>query len=80
MSDAESSHSEQDTEHCDGNGRRGVDPISLIAGILVLLAAAYVLSGGPAWLSGIDLRWIVAGGAVLAGTLMLGASIRRGRG
>lgn len=80
MSDAEGSHSEQDTDYRDGNRRRGVDPISLIAGILVLLASAYVLSGGAAWLSGIDLRWIVAGGAVLAGTLMLGASIRRGRG
>ena len=80
MVDAEETRGYEATEHGQGRRRRGVDPVSLVAGVLVLLASAYILSGGAEWLSGIDLRWIVAGGAVLAGTLMLGASIRRGRG
>lgn len=58
--------------------RRGIDPITLIAGVLTLLASAYVLSNGGGWLPAFDLRWVLAGGAVLAGVLMLAASVRRG--
>lgn len=78
MVDAEEAQGHEAGEQC--SRRRGFDPVSLVAGILVLLASAYVLSGGADWLSGVDLRWIVAGAAVAAGTLMLGASIHRGRG
>lgn len=79
MADAEETREHEASEDGRSCRRRGVDPVSLVAGILVLLASAYVLSGGAEWLSGVDLRWIVAGGAVAAGIAMLGASIRRGR-
>jgi hypothetical protein len=60
-------------------GRRGVDWFTLVAGVATLLVSAYVLSDGDSWLPSFDLRWILAGGAVLVGVLMLGASMRGGR-
>ncbi|WP_158881119.1 hypothetical protein [Amycolatopsis anabasis] len=59
--------------------RRGVDVFTLIVGIATLLVSAYVLSDGASWLPSFDLRWVLAGGAVLVGVLMLGASMRPGR-
>ncbi len=59
--------------------RRGVDLFTLLAGVATLLISAYVLSDGDSWLPSFDLRWILAGGAVLVGVLMLGASMRGGR-
>ncbi|SFB32120.1 hypothetical protein SAMN05216266_108124 [Amycolatopsis marina] len=59
--------------------RRGVDLFTLVAGVATLLISAYVLSDGDSWLPSFDLRWILAGGAVLVGVLMLGASMRGGR-
>ncbi|GHE95992.1 hypothetical protein GCM10017786_30650 [Amycolatopsis deserti] len=59
--------------------RRGVDVFTLIIGIATLLVSAYVLSDGATWLPAFDLKWVLAGGAVLVGVLMLGASMRGGR-
>jgi NhaP-type Na+/H+ or K+/H+ antiporter len=57
--------------------RRGVDVFTLLLGLATLLVSAYVLTDGAYWLPSFDLRWALAGGAVLAGVLMLGASMRR---
>ncbi|PRX44025.1 hypothetical protein B0I33_113191 [Prauserella shujinwangii] len=59
---------------------RGTDLVTLIAGLATLLVSAYILSDGQTWLPGVDLRWILAGGAVLVGVLMLAASMRGDRG
>lgn len=57
--------------------RRRVDVFTLILGVATLLMSAYVLTDGRSWLPDLDLRWVLAGGAVLVGALMLGASARR---
>ncbi|MFJ7210332.1 hypothetical protein [Amycolatopsis sp. NPDC098790] len=54
--------------------KRGVDVFTLIVGIATLLISAYVLSDGASWLPRFDFRWVIAGGAVLVGLLLLGAS------
>lgn len=58
-------------------GRRRVDVFTLVLGLATLLVSGYVLSDGAGWLPSFDLRWVLAGGAVLVGVLMLGASMRR---
>ena len=57
--------------------RRRVNVFTLVLGVATLMMSAYVLTDGTSWLPTLDLRWILAGGAVLVGTLMLGASMRR---
>lgn len=59
--------------------RRGVDVFTLLIGIATLFASAYTLTDGVSWMPAFDLRWVLAGGAVLFGVLMLGASLRGGR-
>jgi hypothetical protein len=59
--------------------RRGVDVFTLILGIATLLVSGYVLSDGAGWLPSFDVKWVLAGGAVFVGILMLGASMRGGR-
>ncbi|MFF0146738.1 hypothetical protein ATK36_2593 [Amycolatopsis sulphurea] len=59
--------------------RRGVDVFTLVAGIATLLVSGYVLSDGTSWLPSFDFRWIVAGGAVFIGLLMLVASFGKRR-
>jgi len=54
--------------------KRGVDVFTLIVGIATLLVSAYVLSDGASWLPQFDFRWVIAGGAVFVGLLLLGAS------
>lgn len=49
---------------------------SLIFGVLALLATGYVLTDGDWWFPSIDPRWLIAGGALLVGLLLLGASLR----
>jgi hypothetical protein len=70
-------------EHGDENGvqhrRSGVDVVTLVVGIVALLASAYALSDGAEWFPDMNLRWVLAGGAVLAGILMLIASVRGGK-
>jgi fatty acid desaturase len=59
--------------------RRGVEVFTLVLGLATLLVSGYVLTDGAAWtwLPRFDPRWVLAGGAVLVGVLMLGASMRR---
>lgn len=56
--------------------RPRVDAFTLLAGLATLFVSAYVLSDGPDWIGSFDLRWALAGAAVLVGTLMLIASMR----
>jgi hypothetical protein len=59
--------------------RGGPDPIALIAGLATLGVAAYLLTDGSEWLPPIDPRWIIAGGALLIGLLLMALSLRSGR-
>jgi hypothetical protein len=59
--------------------KRGVDAFTLIIGIATLLASGYVLSDGASWLPEFDFRWVMAGGAILVGVLLLVASFRKNR-
>ncbi len=54
--------------------KRGLDAFTLIFGVATLLVSAYVLSDGATWLPRFDFRWVIAGGAVFVGLLLLGAS------
>ncbi|UOZ09748.1 hypothetical protein [Amycolatopsis sp. WQ 127309] len=54
--------------------RRGVDFFTLIVGVATLLISAYVLSDGASWLPHFDFRWVIAGGAVFVGLMLLAAS------
>ena len=54
--------------------RGGVNAFTLIAGIATLLVSAYVLSDGASCLPSFDFRWVIAGGAVFVGLLLLTAS------
>lgn len=56
--------------------RRGPDALTLIAGVATLLVSSYVLTDGAIRISGPDLRWVIAGGALLVGLLLLIASLR----
>jgi NADH:ubiquinone oxidoreductase subunit B-like Fe-S oxidoreductase len=55
------------------------DPIVLIAGLMTLLASAYVLTDGKVWQAMPDPRWFLAGGAVVVGLLLLLGSTVRGK-
>ena len=70
-------------QHWNGNGtqvqRRGVDPFALIVGVGALLVSVAAFTDDSGWLTGIDPRWLLAGGAVLVGTLLLVGSLRRPR-
>lgn len=59
--------------------KRRVDFFTLFAGVVALLVAGYVLGDGASWLPVMDLRWVLAGGAVIIGVLMLIASVAGGR-
>jgi len=59
--------------------RRGPDAMTLIVGVVTLIASAYMLGDGDIWLPRLDFRWIVAGGALLVGLLLLASSLRSGR-
>jgi hypothetical protein len=60
--------------------RPGVDAVTLLAGLVVLAVSSFVLTDGLFGLAAPgDPRWLLAGGAVLVGTLMLGISLRPGR-
>jgi protein-S-isoprenylcysteine O-methyltransferase Ste14 len=61
------------------NQRGGPDPVALIAGLATLGVAAYLVSDGSRWLPPIDPRWVIAGGALLVGVLLLALSLRSGR-
>lgn len=58
--------------------RRGPDPLALVAGILSLLVAGAGITGvSPAAV--VDLRWVLAGTAVVVGVALLLAGLRNSR-
>ncbi|XVS63866.1 hypothetical protein ACQPYE_37390 [Actinosynnema sp. CA-299493] len=59
--------------------KRGVDVVGLVFGVAALVAAAYMLSDGAAWPDFLDLRWALAGGAMVIGLGLLAGSARRRR-
>ncbi|HEX4362606.1 MAG TPA: hypothetical protein VH141_34055 [Pseudonocardia sp.] len=56
--------------------RRGIDVLTLVMGLLTLYAASSALFHWTPPLPLLDPRWLLAGGAVLVGLLLLVASIR----
>ncbi|MGH3624820.1 MAG: hypothetical protein ACRDQ5_24030 [Sciscionella sp.] len=54
------------------------DLLTLIAGVVALFASTYILTDGAIGLPSLDPRWLIAGGALLVGLLLLGASLRGG--
>ncbi len=58
---------------------RAPDVFTLLAGVATLLVAAYLLGDGASWTPDVDLRWLVAGGAALTGTLLLITSLLTNR-
>jgi hypothetical protein len=59
--------------------RRFPDPVAMIVGIATLVVSAYVLSDGAWDLPAVDPRWLIAGGALFVGLMLLGASLRPNR-
>ncbi|MEJ8280293.1 hypothetical protein [Pseudonocardia spirodelae] len=57
---------------------RRPDPFALVAGVLSLLVAACGVTGTAPW-EVVDLRWVLAGVAVVAGIAFLVASVRNSR-
>ncbi len=67
---------QEQTEVTERRRGRLPDPLNIIVGVLTLGVAAYALSDGQWGLPAVDPRWIIAGGALLVGLLLLGASFR----
>jgi hypothetical protein len=63
----------------DEKTKRGPDLFTLIAGIATLVVSGYVLTDGQMWLPEMNPTWVLAGGALLVGVLMLASSLRGGR-
>jgi hypothetical protein len=59
--------------------RRWPDVITLLFGLATLVVSGYVLSDGNLWFPSVDPRWLITGGALLVGILLLGSSLRRKR-
>jgi hypothetical protein len=59
--------------------RRWPDVFTLLCGLVTLFVASYVLTDGRVWVPRMDVRWLLAGGALLVGVLMLASSLRGGR-
>ncbi|GAA1877288.1 hypothetical protein GCM10009836_68370 [Pseudonocardia ailaonensis] len=57
--------------------RRMPDLLCLIVGLVSLGIAGSGFLGHTPDLSGFDLRWVLAGGAVLLGVVLLAASVRK---
>lgn len=58
------------------NRRRAPDLLTLLAGIGALVVAISALVGSASWLPAVDARWLLAGGAVTVGLLLLAGSVR----
>ncbi|HEV3362399.1 MAG TPA: hypothetical protein VG247_36765 [Pseudonocardiaceae bacterium] len=56
--------------------RRQFDPILLILGVVTLAIAGYIIGRGYLPFPHLDARWVLAGGGLLVGLLMLTASLR----
>ncbi len=76
---AEYDYDNYDSSQSAQPAKRGVDVFTLIVGVATLLVSAYVLSDGSSWLPRFDFRWVMAGGAIFVGVLLLGASLRKSR-
>lgn len=55
------------------------DVLTLLAGLGTLLVSAFVLTDGAFWLPELNFTWVLAGGALLVGVLLLGSSLRGNR-
>lgn len=58
--------------------RRWPDLVTLTVGVATLFLAALLLSDGTAYLLVINARWVLAGGAILVGLVLLIGGSRRG--
>ncbi len=56
--------------------RRQFDPILLVLGVVTLAIAGYIIGHGYLPFPHLDARWVLAGGGLLVGLLMLTASLR----
>jgi hypothetical protein len=56
--------------------RRGPDPLALIVGLATLVMAVFAFVGELPDLSGFDPRWLLAGGAVAVGLVLLIGNLR----
>jgi hypothetical protein len=56
--------------------RRGPDPLALIVGLATLAMAVFAFVGELPDLSGFDPRWLLAGGAVAVGLVLLVGNLR----
>jgi len=64
----------------DQNERRGFpDLLTGLAGIGTLLVSAYVLTDGALWVPDLNPTWLLAGGALFVGVLLLASSLRGNR-
>lgn len=53
--------------------RRGPDPVALLAGLASVAVAILALTDS---LTAVDLRWVLAGGAIVVGVIVLAAASR----
>jgi hypothetical protein len=67
----------EDTTTMPTQRRRFPDPVAMIVGLISLVVSAYVLSDGAFDLPAVDPRWLIGGGALFVGLMLLGASLRR---
>ena len=56
--------------------RRGPDPVALVVGLLSIAMAVFAFVGQVPDLSGLDPRWLLAGGAASVGLMLLVGSLR----
>ena len=56
--------------------RRGPDPLTLIVGLATLAMAVFAFTGQLPGGTGLDPRWLLAGGAAVIGLALLVGSIR----
>jgi hypothetical protein len=56
--------------------RRGPDPVALVVGLLSIAMAVFAFVGQVPDLSGLDPRWLLAGGAAAVGLMLLVGSLR----
>jgi hypothetical protein len=56
--------------------RRGPDVLTLLMGLICLISAVMTLAGWMPAMPMFDPRWLLAGGAILVGVLLLVASLR----
>jgi hypothetical protein len=59
--------------------RRFPDLFTLLMGLATLVASSYILTDGNIWLPRVDPRWLITGGALFVGVLLLASSLRGGR-